>query len=91
MIQKVVYPSAERPVPQGEILSKQLLLKIFLDFFSEKILKIEKPMQIFSQKCLYAWILKAPHFKNKLLINLNRGEWQTKQNVRVKIIKLKKI
>ena len=68
MIQKAVYPSAERP----EILSKQFPLKIFLDFFLEKILKIEKPMQIFSQKCLYAWILKAPHFKNKLLINLNK-------------------
>ena len=48
-------------------------------------------MQIFSQKCLYAWILKAPHFKNKWLINLNKGEWQTKQNVMVKIIKLKQI
>ena len=48
-------------------------LKLFLDFFLEKILKIEKPMQIFSQKCLYA-LLKAPHFKNKLLINLNKGE-----------------
>ena len=87
MIQKAVYPSAERP----EILSKQFPLKIFLDFFLEKILKIEKPMQIFSQKCLYAWILKAPHFKNKWLINLNKGEWQTKQNVMVKIIKLKQI
>ena len=43
-------PGAERP----EILSKQFPLKIFLDFFLEKILKIEKPMQIFSQKCLYA-------------------------------------
>ena len=38
-------------------------------------------MQIFSQKCLYAWILKAPHFKNKLLINLNKGKWQTKQQI----------
>ena len=43
-------PGAERP----EILSKQFSLKIFLDFFLEKILKIEKPMQICSQKCLYA-------------------------------------
>ena len=40
MIQKAVDPSAERP----EILSKQFPLKIFLDFFLEKILKIEKPM-----------------------------------------------
>ena len=80
-------PGAKRP----EILSKQFPLKIFLDFFLEKILKIENPMQIFSQKCLYAWILKALHFKNKLLINLNKGEWQTKQNVMVKIIKLKQI
>ena len=27
-------------------------------------------------------------FKNKQSINLNKGEWQTKQNVMVKIIKL---
>jgi len=31
------------------------------------------------------------HIKNKLLINLNKDEWQTKQNVMVKIIKLKQI
>ena len=57
-IQKAVFPSAERRAPsaerRAEILSKQFPLKIFLDFFLEKILKIEKPMQIFSQKCLYA-------------------------------------
>ena len=78
MIQKAVDPSAER----REIWSNQFPLKIFLVFFLEKILKSEKPIQSFSQKCLYAWILKAPHFKNKLLINLNKGEWkkQTKCN-----------
>ena len=59
MVQKAAYPSAERP----EILSKQFTLKIFLDFFLEKILKIEKPIPSLGVGfAVFLWVLFSVEF-----------------------------
>jgi hypothetical protein len=57
MIQKAVYPSAE-------ILSKQFPLKIFLDIFLEKILKIEKPIPSLGGGgfAVFLWVLFSVEF-----------------------------
>ena len=89
MIKKAVYPSAECRAPSALTFgASSFPWKFFFTFFWKKFWKLKNQYNPFL-KNVYMPEYWGHHIKNKLIINWNKDEWQTKQNVMVKIIIVK--